>query len=404
MSRDEAQAGPAAPTLAPMSSLLVAAGGGGDALAALVVHRLLGEVGPPAAVMTFAWERLRVDLIPGPRSIADFRGLTSIGHHNALVTGETRPVPPSGSTLPRLAAEIDVPLLLLDPSHGAVGLRRQVTEAAELLEVDAVHVVDVGGDILAVGDEPDLRSPLADTLALCACIGLDVPTDVLVAGPGLDGELTADYVRERVSLLRGHALGSLDGNHVSEASAQLEWHPSEATALLVAAAQGMRGTVELRDNGTPLTLDAGSAAVYRVDANVLAISSLLAQPLMNTSSQEAAESVVRHICGSSEIDYERNKRDRLAASAAPVDDLDVDLRRVSEFLGEASSRDVDYVTVRRMAEAVAVPSLDVEAVRRALRRIDPSGEAAPLWRTHHTARTAQVKIGTTETFPAKGCQ
>ncbi len=362
-----------------MSSLLVAAGGGGDALGALVVHRLLDEPGPPAAVMTFAWERLRVDPIPGPRSIADFRGLTNIGHHNALITEQTRPVPPSGSTLPRLAAEIDVPLLLLDPSHGAVGLRQQVAEAVQLLEVDAVHIVDIGGDILAVGDEPDLRSPLADTLALCACLDLTVPVDVLVAGAGLDGELHADYIRQRVDELKGRTIGRVTEDHTHRASTLLEWHPSEATALLTAAAQGLLGTVELRDRGTPLTIDEDSPLVYCLDLIAVRDTNRLAATLCKSTSLDAAENIVLGLCGSSEIDYERSKQDQIDRSPSPSSPIDP--RRIRAFLLEANERGVDYVTVRRVAEAVDARSVDVETMRTVLRQHDARGDSPPLWRT-----------------------
>lgn len=363
-----------------MASLLVAAGGGGDALAALVVHQLLGEPDPPAAVMTFAWERLRVDPVPGPRSIADFRGLTSLGRHNALITAGARPIPPSGSTLPRLSAEIgDVPLLLLDPSRGAVGLRQQVQEAVDLLEVDAVHVVDVGGDILAIGDESDLRSPLADTLALCGCSCVDVAVDVIVSGPGLDGELSADHVRRRIAELEGVTVGRVEKSDVAQALAILKWHPSEATALLVAAATGRLGTIELRDAGTPLVLDEGSAEVFRVSAEAVAAASLLAPHLCQTASLREAENAVRAICGSSEIDYERRKQDRPASQTEGSSGLQVE--HVDHFLREARSRHVDYVTLRRLAEGVHASTTDVETMRQLLRDHSISHDAMPLWST-----------------------
>ncbi|MEU3185134.1 DUF1152 domain-containing protein [Streptomyces sp. NPDC006923] len=55
--------------------------------------------------------------------------------------------------------------------------------------------LDVGGDILARGDEPTLPSPLAEALALAARRQVDGPVRLLIAGPGLDGEIPADRIR-----------------------------------------------------------------------------------------------------------------------------------------------------------------------------------------------------------------
>jgi len=57
-----------------MTRLWLAAGGGGDALAASILHRAVGE-SQPATIATYAWDRLAVDPLPGPRAAADFDGL-----------------------------------------------------------------------------------------------------------------------------------------------------------------------------------------------------------------------------------------------------------------------------------------------------------------------------------------
>ena len=143
----------------------MAAGGGGDALAAAIVHRALGH-DEPAVIATYAWDRLAVDPLPGPRSASEFTGLRPLGRHNHIITSTTEPLPPSGSTLPRLAGDLADTLVLLDPSHGATGMRTQLTELVDIFRPTVVTTVDVGGDVIARGDEPGLRSPLADALSL----------------------------------------------------------------------------------------------------------------------------------------------------------------------------------------------------------------------------------------------
>ena len=53
-------------------------------------------------------------------------------------------------------------------------------------------LVDVGGDVLAHGEEPGLASPLADSILLAAARHLpdDLRVVAAVFGAGCDGELT----------------------------------------------------------------------------------------------------------------------------------------------------------------------------------------------------------------------
>jgi transposase len=91
-----------------------------------------------------------------------------------------------------------------------------------------------------------------------------------------------------------------------------------------------------------------------------------------------AEEVTRKHCGFSEIDYERAKqlhRDS-GASSGSVLELD-DAARA--FERDAATRGVDYVTFRRMAEAIAPTTGDAAAVRRHLIATRPDHYDWPLW-------------------------
>ncbi|MFC4906923.1 DUF1152 domain-containing protein [Actinomadura gamaensis] len=363
-----------------MSRLLIAAGGGGDALAAALIHDATAvgraSASEPAAIATWAWDRLAVDPRPGPRGTADFTGLGRIGAGVAVITEITRPLPPAGSTLPRLAVELDVPLLLLDAVGGAVGLRAQIRVIATVTDARSVEVVDVGGDILARGDEAGLRSPLADGLILAACDGLDVPVTVLVAGPGLDGELTEAEVLARA----GDDLAlRLTAAHVDRHGHILDWHPSEASALLVAAARGARGKAEIRGDGVPVLLTDRSPNVYRISLARASTLNPVARALQSTRSMEEAEMVVRRYCGFSEIDFERLKVAAIRRRASPCQLPDDE--QVRAFEQQAAARGIDYLTFRRLAEAFSLRHTAAAQLRARLITTRPSHYAPPLWRT-----------------------
>jgi hypothetical protein len=148
-----------------VTTLVVAAGGGGDALGVLLLRELLGDLGDlgeQPLIATFAWERLRVDPMPGPRGRTGFVGLADVAGQPAEIVARTDTIPSGRSSLPRLAAETDARLFLLDSEHGAVGLGTQLTHLAHTLAVEQLIVVNFGGAAIAAGTEPGIRSPLAD--------------------------------------------------------------------------------------------------------------------------------------------------------------------------------------------------------------------------------------------------
>jgi hypothetical protein len=337
------------------------------------VHRSLGH-DDPAVIATYAWDRLWIDPLPGPRSAADFRGLRPVGERNFAITPTTEPLPPSGSTLPRLAADLADTLVLLDPDGGAVGMRAQLAELAHLYQPDSLVVLDVGGDA-ARGDEPGLRSPLADALALAAATGLDLSVDVIVAGPGLDGELTEAQV---IAVTGNEPVGRVDHVVVEQFRMTLDWHPSEATALVAAAARGLRGRVEIRDSGLPVDLTDRSATIYRLGLLDVVDVNSIAAALANTPSLSDVENVVRDECGFTELDHERAKAARTAATAPRHRWGDLDAL-IQAFERDAAARGVELVTFRRVAEATAIGPADLVRLRDHLIATRPAHDAWPLW-------------------------
>lgn len=361
-----------------MNELYVAAGGGGDVLAATIINAALRRPRNRTVIATYAWDRLLVDPLPGPRGLNDFDGLRRLSDHIFRITSSTKPVPPAGSTLPRLAAEVTPLLMLLDPYGGARGLARQLADAVSYFGVDRVHLVDVGGDILARGNEPSLRSPLADALALAACADLPAEVDVLVTGLGLDAELDEDYAHDRLGA-NPHVHTRLLAEHVKPLATTFDWHPSEATAMLAAACMGARGKAEVRDAGTTVTLGDGTATVYRVPLAHVLGGSPLARLLCDTTTFDQVEEAVRTICGFCEMDYERAKAKRLGDEPPrPLSWAEFE-HRLGVFEDGARERGADFVTFRRVAEAIGRPEGGYEAMRRNMIERWPERFAWPIW-------------------------
>ncbi len=335
---------------------------------------LYGEESP-ATVFTFAWDRLLSDAAPGPRGPDDFTGLRPLTPSVWAVPAEAVPIAPAGSTLPGLAAELPHSIALIDPHHGAEGVVRQLEELVRHLDPDSVDLLDVGGDILAQGRELTLRSPLADALTLAACCELNFPVRLLVAGPGLDGELSAEALRDRL----GPVALTLTAEHVEPISSVLEWHPSEAVALLAATARGARGLCEVKGNGLPIPLTDEGPAAYEVDLEEALDRNELARAILATENLREVEQYSRDICGFSEIDQERSTAGQAVGRPTQALDPEVVLRQLDAFESDARARGITHTTFRRLAEVFGLGGQQSQDLKALLLGDRPEQHAAPIW-------------------------
>lgn len=345
-----------------MTALAIAAGGGGDAVTAAVLARKMPHL-DVAAIMSYSWDRLMIDPTPGPRRAADFAGLIDHGGIHELTPAAV--LRTGGlSTLPRLTQHIDLPILLIDIDAGVSGLADQIRKAAAAFGAAEVIIVDVGGDILAAGHEPGLRSPLADSTVLAAAVEAGLPSQILVAGVGLDGELSTSEANLRLAVFGAREVAVLTPPDVIEFEPVWVWHPSEANGLLAAAANGWRGTVETQRDSV-VRLDDMSTRVHRVRAEPVAAGTLAAL-LPATTTLTDIENLLRDHRGYSDVDIERNRLTNRPTPRMPTPDTLFDIDRYSN---EAANRGIDALTVRRVLElANATDSSAAESMRELLVR------------------------------------
>jgi len=363
-----------------MTRLIVAAGGGGDAVAAAMLVTALYGDSEQAVILTYAWDRLLIDPVPGPRGTDDFTGLEPLTPTVWKVPAEARPIAPAGSTLPRLAAELPHTFALINPGQGAECVTRQLEELVTHLQPTSIDLLDVGGDVLARGDEPTLKSPLADSLTLAACGQVNAAMRLLVAGPGLDGELP----HEDLQGMLGPLVHTFTAEDTEPISPVLEWHPSEATGMLAATARGVRGTCEVRDAGLPIPLTDESPTVHEVDLDEALSRNELARAIMATTTLDQVEALSREICGFSEIDYERNKALWLKDQRPAKLDAESTLLQLAQFETEVRSRGVTHTTFRHLTEVLNLDGSQRDDLRQLLINSRPEQYEAPLWRISAT--------------------
>jgi hypothetical protein len=296
-------------------------GGGGDVVGALALTEPLEEMGVEWVLGGVAWERSPIDPRPGPRSLEELRGGEPCGPAAVLTSGDT--VTEDGVALSesRMAEHLGQPTLLLDITRGARATAEGIGAAASELGCDRVVMVDVGGDVLAHGDEAGLASPLCDAIMLAAALELG---DALgaVYGPGCDGELTALEVLERAGELgaSGALLGawSLTPSACELVEEAAEVVPTEASLQAVRCARGERGTATIRSGRRTVGLTPFGAITFLFDPALAAETAVpLARAVQEADGLEEARLALERLGVGTELDLERARARGESAAGAP---------------------------------------------------------------------------------------
>jgi hypothetical protein len=287
-------------------------GGGGDVVGALAVTDLLGGLDTEWVLGGVAWERSPIDPRPGPRSLDEIRGGRPCGSAAVLTEGGTTSLDGVEFSESRMATHLGKPALLLDITGGPQALATGLAEAATELECDAVVLLDVGGDVLAHGDEPGLASPLCDAIVLAAGLFLARSTEVIgaVYGPGCDGELTPDEVLKRITELQGAdaLLGAwgLTPHACELVESAAEVVPTEASLMAVRCARGERGKVPIRGGRRSVELTPLGALTFFFDPQSAAGSAVpLATAVSPAGSLEEAHDALTAMGIQTELELER---------------------------------------------------------------------------------------------------
>ncbi|WP_196809070.1 DUF1152 domain-containing protein [Conexibacter woesei] len=298
--------------------LVVGIGGGGDVAGALAFAEASRALGTDAVVGGITWERRPVDPLPGPRPLSDVVGLDETILDGVVGLAGPDTTGPGGFSFCEsdMARFLGEPVVLLDINPGPAAIAAGLDAAARALACDLVVLLDVGGDVLAHGDEPGLASPLADATVLAAAPALATPVLGAVFGIGCDGELTPDEVAARLDEV-GAAGGLLEDLPLPPAAldrveAALAFVTTEASAMALRCARGETGSVPIRGGRrtVPLTADGGRMVVFD-PAVAIRSAARLALAVTDAPSLEGAQAILTALGVRTELDYERE-----AAAAA----------------------------------------------------------------------------------------
>lgn len=299
-------------------ALVFGMGGGGDVVGAIPTARLLRSFGVDAVVGGLAWERVKFDPKPGPRALHELEDVHPISDTVAWA-GPDCGVPGGARFASGLVARaLGERTLVLDVTRGAAGLRRGLDEACRREGFDLVVATDSGGDALALGGEPGLRSPLADAISLRAASRLTVPSLLGVLGWGSDGELTVAELE--AGLARAARAGALLGawgitpRVAAEMDKALALVPTEASRVPVEALRGALGPVPIRDGTRTVLASPAAVVTFYLDARVVAALAPWDEAVAVSESLDEANAALVAAGLATELDFERAYAARGASS------------------------------------------------------------------------------------------
>jgi hypothetical protein len=295
-------------------ALVIGVGGGGDVVGALAAARFLEFCGLGFVLGGLSWERNVYDPIPGPRKLSETRNVRVLHPFAGMVNATSQTDTGVYFAESKMAAAIGTEVLLVDINGGVEGVVDGIEIAMQELQTDLLVGIDVGGDSLAQGDEPGLRSPLADSIMLAAFAELEKRgrrTLWGVFGYGSDGELTVDEIEAALSKLA--AVNGLQGawaltqKIAAEIEEVIKTVPTEASAIPVECFRGAWGTKLIRGGRRTLKLTPLTTLTFFMSPEKLYESiSRPAQAVRKSSSLDEANDALHGLGIYTELDFERD--------------------------------------------------------------------------------------------------
>jgi hypothetical protein len=294
-------------------ALVIGVGGGGDVVGALATSRFLEFLGLRFTLGGLSWERIVYDPAPGPRKLSEVRNVAALHPFAWMANHNSQTDTGVFFAESHMAAAIGQDILLVDINGGVDGVVDALEKSMEHLKTDLLVGIDVGGDSLARGDEPGLRSPLADSIMLAAFAELEGRGRRVVwgvSGYGSDGELTVDEIEAALSKLdaAGGLLGAwgLTPKITTELEHVVQTVPTEASALPLECFRGASGRRAIRGGQRTLKMTPLATLTFFISASKLFDTlSCPARALRNSTSLEEANDALHAIGIRTELDFER---------------------------------------------------------------------------------------------------
>ena len=298
-------------------ALVLGVGGGGDVVGAIPTARFLELFDISCVLGGLSWERFIYDPQPGTRTLDEVTQVRPLAPTVWLANAQTTTTTGVRFAESGIAALFDTETVLVDLSQGVSGVVSGLRTAMHTLNADLLVGIDVGGDSLATGNEPGLRSPLADAMMLAALYQLCAEFPCLwgVFGYGSDAELTPSEIDRALSTAAQHGglLGAwgMTPGVADELQRVIHHVHTEASAIAVECAHGAAGIKTIRNGTRSVPLSPVCTVTFYLSPRVLFEHvTTLPRAVADAPSLEAASIVLSNLGVRTEYAFEQDMQRR----------------------------------------------------------------------------------------------
>ena len=183
-------------------ALIIGIGGGADIVGTIPMKSYLEEHGIECYLGGLPWERYSIDPYPGPRSFSEIQKKRNFNQSICFITDKTLTKDGLQFSESKVANFVKNKIIFVNIFNSIRSIAADLIEFINDKKIDYVVGVDVGGDVLALGDEKGLASPLADSIMLnvLKIIEAKCLTHLGVLGYGSDGELKISEINKCMAI------------------------------------------------------------------------------------------------------------------------------------------------------------------------------------------------------------
>jgi hypothetical protein len=253
--------------------LLIGCGGGGDIAGCLPLYYRLLNKSFDVILGSIVWERTDDYREIGPIRFDNISDLVSIPDVNPDVvvfcTPESKRIS-DGLVFQaaKVSKALNTKIMIININYGPKQIAESLDAFCKHESMDLIICLDVGGDVIARGDEPGLESPLADAISLASCYCTRTRSLLAIYGPNADGEISLPILSNYYSefLKNGILMGRVSHSKSELASVKriIESNNiiTEASMQPILVSEGRFGINLIRNGSRKVLLHLAMCATY----------------------------------------------------------------------------------------------------------------------------------------------
>ena len=233
-------------------ALLIGIGGGADIVGTIPTKVFLESYEIKTILAGLPWERYSIDPYPGPRPFSEIINKTQINKSLCWATRKTKTKDGLYFSESKVSNVLNKRILLVNIFNSPKQISSDLLDFCVKEKIDLVVGIDVGGDVLAIGKEPGLASPLADSMMLSTInfLSKDIQTLIGVLGYGSDGELSHKEIDKSLSIL-GKNKGIVGSQGINQESYSImkkviKKVETDASRIPIISFEGIQGQQKIR--------------------------------------------------------------------------------------------------------------------------------------------------------------